>query len=349
MSDIEKEMTEHTEEVIENKGENEESVVQESTEVLAPEVDKKVKKHLVAKKLVAEAKSMIEENESELNECKLILDNDLQAYADAKRTLHTGGLDDAKALLVELGFSTVSDLDKEEENLVFEPNDEIPAVRIKDVHSGKFTGFILSLLAGTVTFGGLVYWATEKLDMTLNLSNVAQKGTLDTIGNYFSNLVGAGDNAMLGMGLVGAASILSMIVVYVLRVEMKGNRNLKFANMQMKETQKYITHKSNCKLEMDRVDRHISDAITTLKDYEVLLTEQNGKLKRIVHFEGAQENELGYSQHAKDEMKVTQNLIETIQHFVEEPMSHQGKLSEETVVLLDKAKEEVKKLVSKWI
>ena len=338
------EVEENTEEVLEDTVE---AVVAGSVAVVA--ANKNVKKHVAAKQLVEEAKSIIDSNEEQMRECKLILDNDLKDYDDAKKTLNVNALDDAKALLVEIGHSSVADLEMPDEPVVFEEDDSMEPVYVRDVSSGSFTGLLLSVVAGAATLGGLVYWATEKLGMTLDIAKVPDDASIHKIANFFSNLVGMGDNAQAGMGVVALATLLVMFLVYKIRVALKGGSNLHFAEKQMKETQKYVTHKANCKNEMDRVDAHIKDAIALLKDYEILLNEQNGKLKRVLHFEHVNAEEHGYHHASIEEMKETQSLIEQVQAFISQPIAKKGKLSEESIEALEQTQEKVEAFLKRLI
>jgi hypothetical protein len=337
-------------EEIEDKNEaleatNEEVSDVEST-VFTP-VAPKVKKHNEAKKLVEEAKNMAYDSTNEIQDCKILLENDLRDYEDAKRALHSGGLDDAKALLVELGHISVAEFEIDETEAVFDSKDNIEPLMIKDVSSGRFTGFILALLAGIAAFMGLVFLATEKLGMVLDVTKMPDNSTINDISNWFSSLVGVENNPEVGIGIVALVVLLVMFLVYAIRVGLKSGSNLRFANHQMKETQKYITHKADCKIEMDRVDTHINDAIKTLHDYQVLLNEQNGKLSRILHFEGVKSEKHGYAHVSILEMKETKTLIENIQNFMVQPMSDEGKLSENTSHSLHEAKKKVESVISK--
>jgi len=334
-------------EITENiTNESEVDVVEELGSTALTPVAKKLKKHLEAKKLVEEAKSMAHDSANEMQDCKVLLENDLRDYEDAKIALHSGGLDDAKALLVELGHNSVSDLEVDEEEAIFDA-DDAESIEIKDISSGKFTGFILSLLTGVVTFIGLIYLATQKLAIVLDVTKMPDTKTSSDISNWFSSLVGVENNAEVGMAIIALIVLVVMVLVYALRVGLKSGSNLRFANHQMKETQKYITHKANCKIEMDRVDVHITDAINTLNDYQLLLNEKCGTLKRILHFEGVNVEKHGYTHSSLLEMKETQHLIGIVQDFIMQPMSNEGKLSEDTMDSLHQAKEEVQTVLSK--
>jgi hypothetical protein len=321
------------------------SEIKEESKALTPQ-PAKMKKHHEAKKLVEEAKSIVKASESELQDCKLLLEDDLKEYDAAKKALKVGGYDAAKDLLSQLGHGTLTH-DEEGEDLVFEAKDDVKPIVLKDVRSGRFTGVILALLGGLATLVALVYWATEKLGMTLDVTKVPNNETMQTIFGWFGTQIGRPNDALNGALVVAAAVLAVMVLIYLLRVWLKGSANLRFATDQMKETQKYITHKSNCKVEMDRVDAHITEAIKVMKDYEILLNEQSGKLKRILHFEGQKGNVSDYHSKSVSEMKDTQNLIENIGRFISTPMSEEGKLSGKSSLFLHSAKETLQKTLEK--
>ena len=310
-------------------------------------VAKNLKKHLEAKKLVEKAKSMVHDNANEMQDCKLLLENDFRDYEDAKRALHSGGLDDTKALLVELGHSSVSDLEIDEKEVIFDTQDDIDDIEIKDINSGKFTGFILSLLLGIITFIGLIYLSTQKLGIVLDITKISDNNISNNILNWFASLVGMENNAEIGIAVLAVIILFVMLLVYILRVELKSRSNLRFANNQMKETEKYITYKMNCKKEMDRIDIHIADTINTLNNYQLLLNEKSGILKRILHFEGADVEKQGYTHSSLSQMKEAKDLILSVQDFIIQPISNGGKLSDNAIDSIHKANEKIKTVLSK--
>ncbi len=308
---------------------------------------KKMKKHSIAKQLVEEAKALVDASENEIQDCKLLLADDLKEFDIAKQALKSGGLDAAQALIETLGH-TIESIDEDEDFVLFDAKDDVAPITLKDVHSGRFTGLILSLLGGAATLGGLIYLATEKLGLTLDMSKVPSAETIEKILGWFGTQIGRPDDAINGGLMVGAAVLAVMAIIYWIRVGLKGGSNLRFAQKQIEETHEYISKKASCKEEMDKVDAHISDAIKVLKDYEIVLNEQAGKLKRILHFEGQKENSTEYHNQSLAEMKDTQNLIENITRFISTPMSEEGKLSGKSTLFLHSAKEALQKVLAKF-
>jgi len=324
--------------------------VQESTEfstALTPK-PKKIKKHIEAKNLVEEAKSIVQASESEVQDCRLLLEEDLRDYEDAKQVLKINSFDESKALLSELGYVLTSN-ENEEEGTVFEAKEDVKPIVLKDVRSGRFTGLLFSFIGGLMAFLGLMYWATEKLNITLDISKIPSDETMQKLFGIFGTQIGHPDDAAIGALSVGSVVVVVMLLIYVIRVWLKGNSNLRFATEQMKETQKYITYKTNCKVEMERVDAHIQEALKVLKDYEIVLVEQNGKLKRVLHFEGQHANTNEYHSKSVEEMKQTQSLVENIGRFITTPMSEEGKLSGKSTLFLHSAKESMEKILERFV
>jgi hypothetical protein len=308
---------------------------------------KNMKKYDAAKLLVKKANIIVDEAEGQLEKCKLLLSDDLKGYDDAKKALKEGGLDESEALLSKLGYTDDSEETIEEDSVVFEPKEDLKPIVLQDVSSGKFTGFIMALIGGAATLGGMIYVATEKLGITLDLSKVPAPETIKPVFAYYGTLVGMNENANIGMALVAVVTLLVMWIIYAIRVSTKGSKNLNFATQQLEEAEAYTAHKSNCKEEMDKVDVHIHDAITTLKTYQVLFNEQKGKLQRILHIEGTKEALSEYHEKSISEMRETQGLVNSIRSFMATPMSEEGKLSGKSTLFLYSAKSKMEKMIEK--
>jgi len=304
---------------------------------------KNLKKNDAAKLLVQKANIIVNESDAQMEACKLLLSDDLKGYEAAKKALNEGGLNACETLLSELGYIDNDEETVEEDGVIFEPKEDLPPIFLRDVSSGKFTGFLMALIGGAATLGGLVYVATEKLGVTLDLSKVPAPETVKPVFAWYGTLVGM--DANIGMALVAVVTLLVMWIIYAIRVSSKGSKNLNFAMQQLEEAEVYTGDKSNCKEEMDKVDVHIHDAIATLKTYQVLFNEQKGKLERILHIEGEKEEFSEYHQKSIVEMRETQGLISSIRSFIATSMSEEGKLSGKSTLFLHSAKSKMQKMI----
>ena len=357
----ETEVSEKDEEIladIEKSEEAEASDEREEIEEVAEEVEEVAEEDLDAQianlnsqdaavLIIKKAKHIVHDAENQMEECKVLLSDDLKDLEAAKESLKKGGMDECEEMLEVLGYSGADEDEKgeeEEEAVVFEPKEEVPPVHIRDVSSGKFTGFLLALIFGLATLIGLVYIATEKIGMTLNPNNIASTETHKSILAGLGSLVGM-NNPMVGGAILAIVVLLVMWIVYKIRVSIKAASNLSFAKEQLKKAEEYAALKGTCKDEMDSIDAHIKDAIATLKTYEVILHEQKGKLKRIHHLEKSDDESAEYHAKSLKEMDDTYDLITTIKEFLNTPISEEGKLSGKSTLFLYRAKNHLNKMI----
>ena len=336
---------ENTPEAVSQEADGTSEVTLDDSDVLA-EIDG-MKKSDAAAMLIEKTKHIVNDAEKQLEACKLLLEEDLKGYSDAKKALEEEALNESEELLTVLGFENAEDEDGErEEVVVFERKEELPPFVVKEVSNGKFTGFLMALIAGFLTFVGMVYVATEKVGITLDVTKVPSAETAKAVLGWYATLFGGKPDLFLGGAFVGIVTLLVMWIVYAIRVSTKAGSNLAFAKQQLSEAEAYVKQKGSCKEEMDKVDAHIQDAISTMKSFQVLLHEQNAKLKRIMHIEGHKENS-EYHDKSREEMRHTRMLIDAIREFMSIPMSEEGKLSGKSTLFLHSAKSKLQKMIDR--
>ena len=350
---VEKQNSENKESVVEDLVSANEEVVEE-TPVVEEEAtkeeaqvifDKKLPKDKMAKVLVEEAKTLVSHAEGKMDECKLLLADDLSAYESAKTALKEGGLNECDVLLSALGYHESDEDEIAEEGIVFETKEEVAPLYVKDVSSGKFSSFLLSLIVGAGGVVGTAYYATQQLGLTLDTTKLPSMDVVNKVLGWVGTQIGRPDDVMSGGLALGGASLLLMVLVYKIRVSSKANKNLTFASNQLEEAKRHVSYKEDCKSQMEKIDAHIHDAIDTLKTHQVLFNEQKGKLQRILHIEGEQESYGAYHEKSKDIMEETAKLSKSVRGFMAVPMSEEGKLSGKSTLLLHSAKEKMKKMI----
>jgi len=336
-------ITDHTEDDIAVQTANEYFETRAEEEEEAKKKESRQEKSI---RLVEQARSIVKKADDVNSECTLLLRDDLAEYEDAKINLKERGFDTCNALLEGMGYRSTEE-EPEEEAVVFESKTIVEPVVIKEVSSGKFTGVLSALIAGGVTAVGMVYLATEKLGMTLYVDKVPSPEITESIAGWFSTLIGMESNMVVGAGVFGVIILAVMAIVYALRVTLKTSSNLHFAVKQFVEAEVYAEQKVDCKAEMNKVDVHMKDTIKTFKTYEILFNEQQGKLQRILHIEGPKEKATDYDERSFTEIRETQKLIYAIKDFMTISMSEEGKLSEASVLRLEKVKTQMDSMIDR--
>jgi len=308
----------------------------------------KAKKHVKTMHLMEKTKKMVKEVNDREEACRRLLAKGIKEYKDAKSVLKANGLDACVELVKKLGYQTKNDELEEKETVVFTPKKELKILVLKDISRGRFTGFVFALLGGIATAIGLVYLATEKLNMTLNVTRVPSEDVTQSILAWFSTLLGLHEDVTIGASVLGFLVILVMILIYVARVNLKTSSNLHVAVKQFVEAEFYIEQKVNCQPEIDKINMHIKDTIGMMRTYEVLFTEQKGKLERILYVEGEREKSIDYHNKSYAVIHETKELIRAIREYMNSPIAEEGKLSAKSVFLLHHAKNQADKMLKQF-
>jgi len=344
-SDVAVAEAEQTETTETKEGTAQESVEERSQEVGSLEEIEKLKKHDAAVLLVTKTKQIVEETEKQLDACKLLLEDDLNSYKEAKASLKANALDESQSLLKELAY-TLDEEEIGEDDVLFETEDNIVPFQLKEVKSGKFSATFLSLVTGGITLAGLLFYAKEKSGITVSLNDLPSPEKLQEVMAWYGSVVGDAPDVVTGGAVVVGSVLAVMGLTYLIKVSTRATKNLHFAKAQLEEAEAYAKRKGNCKTEMEKVDAHITDAIDTIKRYEVILSEQNGKLRRIKFIEGVQEDEK-YHTNSLQELHDTAMLHKAITQFMSVPMSEAGKLSGKSSLFLHSAKSKLQKVLDR--
>jgi len=346
LDEVSEALVENVEELEKENEEIADEILEEEVAEVAEEANNAaLGKHAQAKLLVEETRSIVQDAENQLDECKLLLASDLKEYENAKQSLKDNGMDASESLLEKLGYESEESVEIDEEMVVFEPKEELEPIKIEEVSSGAFGSFILGLIAAFITVVAMVYVATMKLGVTLDISKVPTEEVLNPLLKWYSSLVGLPGSTTIGTVVIGAVALLVFFIVYKIRVSMKATANLHMAEAQLEAAKAYSVQKGTCKEEMDKVDAYINDAIGTLTLYQVILNEQRGKLERILHLEEDKIESVDFHHKSNIEMQDTQDLITYIKDFIMLPMSEEGKLSGKSSLFLSRAKSKIQKVI----
>ena len=336
-----------TEELESLKDENTESEMNE-VEELPPVTEAKKSKGAVADALLRETKTMLEKTEAEGLDCQIILEHDLKAYTTVRDSFREKYLERAKSLLLSLGMLSEEEREPKELSEPFEAQEALLPLELKEIRSGKVSGFFYGLLAGVSAVGAFGYWVSRQTPLSFSMDKLTSGETIKELFGWIAKAIGQPEELFNGGLLLSFGMLAIMGLVYTIYVTLRTSNNLRFVEAQLEETKAYVKQKEACKSEMEKVDLHINSAIETLKDYEVLLDEQIGSLQRVMHFEGIQETQDAYQKQSREKISETLALIEEIEAFISIKMSHEGRLSEASVDHLAHTQEFLKEFLEKF-
>ena len=308
--------------------------------------DKKIKRHTRALKMVSEAKILADDVEEQIHSSTLLLESDLDVYAQAREDLFKNGLDACIDGLQKVGVNIKEDVAKAKNCTVFTSHDVVNAMQIKGVSRSKFASFLFALVFGLIAAIVLMYLATKMLGLGEEMNHISSMQRTEMLFTWFSSWLGMKSMAV-GTAVYASTVLLLIYLSYLLRTLYKANANLHFAAKQLAETELYSEIKQDAKYKLNQVDAHVKESIALLHRYAIFCNEQQGTLHRIIYVEGEKENVNAYNRRSSREIKRTQILVEQILDFLSVPVSKESKLHEVSVGLLYDANGHIDKLIER--
>ncbi len=304
---------------------------------VSEEVQEKVMQQMEDKdeihSLVDTSKSIVESVEKEIREEMDKLNADLEKLSSLEQEVLNTTLKTAEELLREVGYEEdLSNVEFVPPAFEYDKKDRPPV--IKEPSSGKFSAFILGLLGGAATSGGIVYYYLNKMGVDVSsLSNLNKEQIIEVLKEVGKTITGTSPNEYIGGVAVGGAFLIVFIIIYKIFVAVKASRNLKLAQELHEEAHVHKSKREERKEEIKRTDEHVNKVIDTLDKLNVILQEYNAKLKRILHLEGAK-NFNEYHEKSKKDIEDAYKIAKEIKLLIVTPEATEGELNEESVEVL---------------
>ncbi len=317
----EKRDQEYKEESVEESGVN-----QEVQEKVMQQMEDKDEIHT----LVDTSKNIVESVEREIKEEMDRLNEDLKKLSELEEEVLNTTLKTAEDLLKEVGYEEdLANVEFIPPAFEYDKKDKPPV--IKEPSSGKFGAFVLGLLGGAATSGGIIYYYLQK--MGIDPSTVNKEQIIEVLKEVGKTITGTSPNEYIGGAAVGGAFLVVFIIIYKIFVAVKASRNLKLAQELHEEAHIHKSKREERKEEIRRTDEHVNKVIDVLDKLNVILQEYNAKLKRILHLEGAK-NFNDYHEKSKKDIEDAYKIAREIKILIITPEATEGELNEESVDVL---------------
>jgi len=305
--------------------------------VIENKIIKPVTKNEQAKELMKSSKELITQADSEVDATKESIADDVKKFEEIKNSLLSTTITQNQILLEKASFVYLKpESDDPFEISLGNTNDNI---KVHNISSGGFTGFILAIIAMLATAVGWIYLASTKVGVAIEPPAIPDNASIDKMMAWIGGgMTGGEGNALYGMITIGLTALIVGWIVYKIRVSLKEHRNFKVANDTFEKSHIYVDKQKETKTEMEKIDEHIKKVVPLLEDCQVLLNEQNAKLERVIHVEGLLDDNSQYHQSSIEEMQNSERLMEKVEELMIIPITKEGRLNENSVYALNEAR-----------
>jgi len=310
-----------------------------------------LKKSEKAKILVEKSMELISTAENELESVEEEILEDIEQLEEKRDEFFNTTFKDSKNVLEKLKFEYP--INNENSSFDVYLDRDMEDIKVKDISTGAFSGFILALLSMAGVVAGAVYYVTKELgiDLKSKLENFPDvnidQSTLNQIFEYISKTLTGESNPEIGMGILGLGALIVGFIVYKIRVALKESKNYKEANKIYQETSEYVQNLRAKIEEFKRIGEQIKEIIPTIDDYKYILDEQSAKLRRALHVEGEREDYKDYHSTTVETLKDTKRLMKQIEELLTTPVITRGNLNRDSVASLNDTKNVYNYFISK--
>ncbi len=321
-------------------------------EVMEPEekVKKPLSKNDESKAMMKSAEELIYKADQEVQETQTVVAQNVSTFEKEKLTISNTTITQSMILLEKANYDHTQELAEEPFEISLGTTTE--DVRVSNIGSGGFSGFILALLGMIATAAGWLYIAAQKTGTALDPEKMIQTpptpAELDPLFSWIGGGMTSGTgNPLFGMITVGLSALFIGFMLYKMRVGLKESKNFKVANDTFERSHTYVEQQKESKTEMEHIDAHINKCTPLIESYRVLLDEENAKLQRVLHVEGQLEDSSEYHASSQQIMRDTDRLMDRVEKLITTPITKEGRLNDASVEALIEAKALYESFISK--
>ncbi len=322
------------------KIDNKELEIEQKLEVEKSVEEPKHNKRSEAEALIETSKELVEKATLTVEETKANVLKAAEAFDETKRNFKNVIFKKSEGLLEKLGFDYVTKEEAEAFELSLgEMNEKKFAV--KNITSGKFTGFLLALFVALLTLVTWSYFAIKNLGININELNVEKAtNSVNPMLTWVStDVVPAGGNLVVGGLVVGFSALILAWIVYAIRVALKKSKNLRVAQETLDASTEFCMAQEDSQQKMKELEQHLLESTTELKNLEMILKEQSAVLTRIDYVEGAFDEEKEYHPSSKKVMRETEKIMRASESLFSTPMTEEESVNIQSIEALATAKE----------
>ncbi len=313
----------------ENKKEQE---VKEQTAVAKPQ--KKPKKKKVAEE-VAKLKEMVAKAYGEHERLMDELTKSEEELIHLEDNVLKNSINQTLNLLKELKVDNLQELRKVASNVANENKEEL--LQINEPSKGRVGGFFAGALATIATASALGIYGAKIANLPLNTATFMQKENLAKIAQSYLEHFHIQASPLVGELALGAMSLLAGVVVYKFVTFLKALKNKQEIKKLQEKSQEYIAKLEKKNEQIKTILEHLEKVKSVTKKYDIILQEQNAKIKRMLFIEQPQNIE-DLHKNSRLEVEKTILILDEFLKLMNTPvLKENGSLNQDSITALKSA------------
>ncbi len=317
-------------------------IKEEGDEILPKE---KVNSHEELIKKVELTKELAQNKYQEYLQINQELEKTTQEFIELENKILDSTVEESLELLKRLGIDSLN----KEDNLISEikQDNKEELIKIKKPSKGIVKGVFFGLLSAIATSGIAIIYGAKISNLPLNSATFLQKSNLDTIASKIAELLHL-EGPIAGYSVIGVSSLAIGFIVYKIVRSIQKSRNIKYVQKIEQTTQEYIDSLDDKISRIEELIEHIKNIESVMLKYDVILQEQNAKIRRILFIEKPEEEGIDSLQKASRlEVEKTQLLLDELLKLMNTPVNDELNITKDSIEMLHNANTLINEVIKK--
>jgi len=217
---------------------------------------------------------------------------------------------------------------------------------VKYPSKGTFKGLFFGAITALAGVAGAFAFGAKLADLPLNTNTLLQKSSWDKVSEAYSILLNLKQVPYAGYIAVGAVSALLGLIVYKTIKWLQKRKNINYVNSLEKDTKNYIANLEDKNIKTEELIQHIENIKLVMQKYDVILQEQNAKIKRILFIEQPQSVE-ALQKTSKLEVEKTVLILDELLKLMNTPVSEDVEITDDSSSTLKSANSVINEVIRK--
>ena len=340
IEEVTESVEEAKEEITENLQEGEEKLV-EIAEIQPPK-PKKGHDELIAR--IDATKEQAEAIYNKYQELEKELEEKATALVRQENNILKTTIANSLAQLKELQVEALEDENATIDEIKLENKEQL--LHVKYPSKGRFGAFFFGALTTVAGVAGAFAYGAKLANIPLSLNAFLDKANWNTIALKYGELINIKDNAIAGYVAVGAVSLLLGAIVYNILTMIKRSKNKKYVNELENNLNEYVANIEDKNSSIKELIEHTDNIKLVMQKYDIILQEQNAKLKRMLFIEQPQSVD-DLQRASKLEVDKTVLILDELLKLMNTPVSEDIKIRPESQEQLKEANSIINEIIRK--
>ena len=219
-------------------------------------------------------------------------------------------------------------------------------LNVKYPSKGRFGALFFGGLTTVAGVVGAFAYGTKLANIPLSLNAFLDKANWNSIALKYGELINIKDNAIAGYVLVGVASLIIGAIVYKISTILKASKNKKYVTKLENDLNEYVSNLEDKSNSIKELIEHTDNIKLVMQKYDIILQEQNAKLKRMLFIEQPQSVD-DLQRASKLEVDKTVLILDELLKLMNTPVSEDITIKPESQEQLKEANSIINEVIKK--